>query len=404
MSNIKKGYKKNVQKIIIGILLFIIVELAVIGTSVVSKRINIPEAQRIHQDAVKAYNGCLKTITTKERCYTNFFYALTKKHNFTYSISALKVLNTIDVQSRGCHLIAHMIAIAETEKNPDRWKDLISKMDINMCSGGLVHGVLEAHTRYDNNFTLNSKTIDEICTFVEGNFGKQGEYNCSHIMGHLALSQELGNFQKALDFCNGITPQRKYECYSGVFMENETRDNLVIHDGFIKVKWDDDFIKVQEGICSQYSDEQANACWREISHLYVARYQDDPFKVFKACSRAPTKKATEDCYVHASTIIVVSIYTSKDDLISVCAPLESHPGAKDQCLSSVIGALLTSSSAFVDRAKIFCNSLGSDDVASCYSKIGRNLSMLATPEEHRQLCSTVPKEYYINCIDKRAIN
>ena len=177
------------------------------------------------------YKDCLAEGRLDEFCYSKKFGELSQRESLQTNLAVLTQLEQIDPNARGCHSIAHTITFFVLEKNPDSWQEMLNQVSSNRCSGGFVHGVLEAHSRFDKNFVLNEKTIPEICSLLpEG----EEEHNCSHILGHILLATNEGYISSAVGVCQKIPQALRNECLGGVFMENMTLDNLIAH-GIVEI-------------------------------------------------------------------------------------------------------------------------------------------------------------------------
>lgn len=336
-----------------------------------------------------------------EQCYAKEFATLSSKKDLPYVLKVLSSLQKLDPRSRGCHLIAHSISIAKTQKNPEEWREILSKMDIDMCSGGFVHGVLEAKSRYDEDFVINEKTIEDICLFVKEKFKGEGDFNCSHIMGHILLGESKGDIEGSIETCDKLSKSLRYECYSGVFMENETRENLITHSGFERIPWDDVNIRLQEEICARFDGEAARACWREIVHMYALVARSYPPLVYEACKKAP-EEFFDNCYFHGLGIITSSDSFDDEDMEFLCEPFLSDNNKFKECLGWTIGSLMASSTEYVDRVVVLCESSGTDDYrAFCYNRLGEVISWRKDPDKQKEVCSGIPQGQQRACLNPK---
>ncbi|HKC14540.1 MAG TPA: hypothetical protein VKC89_01070 [Patescibacteria group bacterium] len=338
-----------------------------------------PQKEQYKKSAEAILNGCNK-LSFRETCYAQQFYDLTKKTNIPYSIATLSELQKLDPrQSTGCHFIAHKITIAETEKDPSKWKDILKTLPTYACTGGYVHGVIEVHTAVDPNFKINENSVNLICSHDLEDRGF-AETSCFHIMGHLMMAQNDGDIKKSVESCLPYKNETaKYECLTGTFMENETRENLALHEIAPHIPWNDETTLIQENICRQYSGEAARACWQEISHMYSTVYKNEPLDVFQACSRAPNKDFATACYLHAIGNMVVSSDFNDDNFNKACVMYLTTPSLYGQCTKQIVGALITSSSQNVSRAINACNDSSQEVKRDCFSHIVNTLINIKSP-------------------------
>lgn len=292
-------------------------------------------------------------------CYAEELARLVQTQEFPNVIKLLHEIQEIDPTARDCHLIAHLMGAAEMEKNPAAWRDTLEKMSAGECVGGFIHGVIEAAALRETALKFDENTIPEICALSSKN---GGESYCFHIMGHLLLTQELGNIPKSVDTCLKLPGKTSYNCSTGVFMENITRTNLSEHDIAKPLPYNEESARYQEGICRQYEGETTRACWQEITHLYAHIAKHNPARLYELCGGATTLEGRDSCFLHGVTFIPgqPTVTPEQLDAVSLCSPFSQ--GFSDEkrrfsrCVSTITYVLLSSSEKFGDRVKKICES------------------------------------------------
>lgn len=335
-----------------------------------------PSDGKIKAEAIKINNEC-KKLTTIKSCYNEKFYKLSKNTDLDYSIEVLNTLQKINPQaSTGCHLIAHRITQAETEKNPESWKEILQKVSPATCTGGFLHGVLEVHAQNDPKFTINNSTVDSICKdLLSGTF--TGERSCYHNMGHLMLIQTDADLNISIDNCQKLTGSLpSYECLSGAFMENLTAENLVAH-GYLKerIPWTEERATEIEALCNTYEGQAAKACWKELSYIYTSIYKQDPKKLLDACNKAPEKTSRDECYVYGVGNIVNMPRVMNGNIINLCSGVKDDKSVFDYCMRQVVWTLVTSNTNNIDRAIKLCAAAPEKYKAECFYNIVDYLQM-----------------------------
>jgi len=347
------------------------------------------------------YKDCLAEGRLDEFCYSKKFGELSQRESLQTNLAVLTQLEQIDPNARGCHSIAHTITFFVLEKNPDSWQEMLNQVSSNRCSGGFVHGVLEAHSRFDKNFVLNEKTIPEICSLLpEG----EEEHNCSHILGHILLATNEGYISSAVGVCQKIPQALRNECLGGVFMENMTLDNLIAH-GIVEIhlNWNKEATENQERICNKYGELAAQACWREISHMYAFTSNNNPITVWDLCfENSNNHISATECYMHGAAIAVSSSNFSESNLKWLCNPYASSQSRYRHCLSSVVDSLMASSIHFTDRAIAFCQTILDGEKEECFNFLGERLVRLTDINERKILCSGAPSEYKNMCLGRKS--
>ncbi|MBI4084512.1 MAG: hypothetical protein HY431_01260 [Candidatus Levybacteria bacterium] len=352
----------------------------------------------ISSEVERFYAACGR-YSRKEQCYADGFYTLSQKTDLTFAKKVLVALQKKDPRgARGCHLISHKIAYAQMEKDPSKWKDLLSQQDPNFCTGGFMHGILEKHMQVDQKFALTADQFPVICSIVK----EQGVLSCNHILGHLLLVETGGDIDYALSVCKNVVDNAaRYECMSGVFMENLTRLNLIDHKLAKPLPWNVENTKKIEALCLQHSGEQAEACWKEISYMYISMSNEDPAGLYEKCYGLSQKNFREACYIYGAGNMVVFSDFKASDLPRVCEPfIEKDWGMYDKCLGQITGSMMASSPEFRDNVISVCASAARGSNSYCFRQIAYRLKRANLPDKQkRDYCQNAPVDYKEDCIN-----
>ncbi len=351
----------------------------------------------LNTDVESAVAKC-KELPDWRNCYGYKLAEYLKKDDLEYSIEVLNRVEDVDPKTQNCHIIAHKLAAAEMEKDPEKWGEIVKRVDQSFCNYGFIHGVIEARARFESEFEVNPKSIEEICSIISKSSRIRGaDQSCGHIMGHVILADKEGDIAKSIEVCGKIKQKLQYQCKSGIFMENFTRDNLVAHGSGEFVPWDEKTIKSQEEIClSQKESTSASACWYETSHLYNDKYQFQPEKVYQECQKAPTELYRKECYMHSVQTLAEKPNASAQYLLSLCEPFIDN-GHYYECEGVIIGGYIGSSLRRVGRTFDYCSTVPEKFKSYCYQKIGSLLGMHVDKKEVAKYCSKSPSEYQKRC-------
>lgn len=284
-----------------------------------------------------------------ENCYQKLFKDFATKNDFETSKSVLKQLQNIDPKLNSCHLMAHIIAAAAVQNTRD-WQSLLKNQDPMECSGGYFHGIVEGRARLDGNSKVDANTIINFCK----DYPKGQEGSCIHIMGHILLVDKLDNLDNAVKECDLVVSENQYQCYSGVFMEHMTRENLVVHTIVpFQITWDINYANQMTQLCSTFTKNAAMGCWGEIGPLYATAHANDPTQTRSDCRQAKNNEWIENCYIHGAVKIAV---TSNDstNLKTLCEPYFSDSEKHNDCALRVIDAMLSTSENYLGAALKFC--------------------------------------------------
>lgn len=352
----------------------------------------------IKNNAERIFKSC-QSLGYKETCYADQFKELTKVTDSKISRKVLASLQQIDpINARGCHLMAHYISSSETRKDPAKWLDLLGEQDANSCSGGYIHGILEAHIGDDPSFELNAQAFPVICDHIKD--PQRARLSCFHNLGHILLAEQHNNIDSSVNVCNQLANYwESYECLSGVFMENLTRLNLEAHGlGYIKI-WNKAFVEETEKLCSQYEYYIAKACWKETSYLYFTVNNEDPEELYQACKKAPNKIFQDECYIYGVGNMIASSRFKEANIKKLCNVYKPDNELYPVCYYQVIGGMLTSSITFSDWAIEFCNFADDSFKSKCFNRIGLVLKKVTNSQPAiSKVCSKVNKDYQQECL------
>lgn len=398
-------YNCKVKYFLLGLAVLVSLMMGYKGTELVFSK-NISQPDLVKGQAARLFQLCANRIDHEE-CYSKQFSQLATNYDLDTVTKTLFTTQDLDPNARACHLIGHYIMLSEVGKDPEKWKETLKKIDSNWCTGGFVHGVLEAHSRYDPSFEINAQTVQDVCTYVaEVDKHPGGDFNCAHIMGHILLATQKGSIPRSVPICAAVGSKLEYECQSGVFMENETLDNLIAH-GVAKehIPWNAQTTAAQEKICGEYTGVPQTACWREIVHMYAYTAQDDPQKVYKMCQKAANQESWDQCYFHGTGIMAVSSnFDYETNAQYLCQPYEDNPEKMQFCLGNAIGSLIASSTKFADQAILLCKKLPENFQGPCYGQLGNSLVGVTTQDERVGLCADVPMPYQPLCTRITPVN
>lgn len=385
------------------IIIFLFVIVLVFGIYLIFISKNLDEDKDAYNQAIKVYKACFNRQRGYE-CYEKEFDLLAKNNKLEYSTIVLEGLQKIDPSLKFCHLVAHQISAAEVSKSPNNWMDLFNKIDVNKCSMGFFHGVIEGHSRLDPQFILNENTIPQICSQIIERASKNVrgfdiQHSCAHAIGHLLLVKEAGDIQKAVAICEVLSSDLEAGCYLGVFMESSFRENLVAHGISNQPLWDEKFIEKETKVCEEYTDQASIACWHSLGNLYSVISNYSPVRLFEMCKRPSTNENRISCYfggIVAMSVSMVSTGNNKD-ISLLCKPYLNNLELYDDCIDYVVMYTLGSSDKFTFEMVNFCQQIGQNHKDLCFEKIKDNLNILYSKEKQKEICSEASSQYTSFC-------
>jgi hypothetical protein len=340
-----------------GILILL---LAIAGSSalLITRKVNAVE-----RDAEKALESC-EALAYREQCYAKAFGNLTKSTNLTHAFDVLRALQQVDSQARGCHFIAHSISIAETEKAPERWREVMNAAPQD-CSYGAVHGPLEYYASTFPDGRIPKDQIGTLCNNPDTN-------NCSHGLGHILLVVNGNNIDESASDCEALphSQSSRFECLTGVFMERITALNLELHGlaGKEALNWPARVPEL-EALCQAQTGTRSIACWREIVHAVLVKFGNDFQRTVDFCETAPGEEETRNCIDHALGINTGAYDFEIERMKTVCDVKVKAENFKSRCYPHLVSATLSTRPSEAADARRFCSELDLRYVHSCLTAI-----------------------------------
>lgn len=347
-----KGFSKRVGS------LFLLVALAGMAAFAFTQNTNA-----IERDAKNAYEAC-EALASREQCYAKAFGELTESTDLNHAFAALRSLQLLDPQARGCHFIAHSISIAETEKAPGRWREIMNSAPQD-CSYGAVHGPLEYYASTFSDGKIPKDQIGELCNNPDTN-------NCTHGLGHVLLVINGNNIDESASECEALPHEAsaRFECLTGVFMERITALNLEIHGLASKeaLNWPARVPEL-EILCREQSGKRSVACWREIVHAVLVKFNNDLQRTVDFCETAPGNEETRNCIQHSLGIITGSYDFEIERMKTVCDVKVKEPNFKSGCYPHLVNATLSTRPSERSDARRFCSELELRYAHSCLQAV-----------------------------------
>lgn len=347
-------------------------------------------------------------------CAVDAFADLMEKRGMKQMALVFTEFQKLDPQYQSCHLFGHEVMAKVVHDQPDRWEDFLSEVDPGLCGGGFFHGIFEGKAAA-NPEILAGDGIDTLFTKLCGETFKGYVTGCGHIFGHIFLVEEIavepdGYLDRALErtskACSGLGNEVLFSCYGGLFMEDSFRFNLVDHELVQLPVRDRGWRDKSLARCEKYSQriqELVEGCWYDLAEVFAQVNEYEPLKTYRECDLAPSHEALWRCYVRASYIIgIVPPAVFNDAYIAqLCPTLRGGEGSErynTKCIRMVVGAMLSNSLSFLERAVKFCDHRAEPHKSACFGFVGNGLTgYVSSQEERAELCRAVPESYRHYC-------
>ena len=348
--------------------------------------------------ASNIFHSCSKNIKPKLTCYADYFSEFSKSNRIEYSLETLEELQKIDPQTNYCHGIAHKISASEVRKNPANWIDVFQKIDLNDCSTGFFHGVIEGHIATDPNFILDKNSITNICDQLknssnDSNNNRQDICNrAMHAIGHMLLVQEKGVTDKAGQICADLASDLQLNCFIGNYMEYAQREMLSEHKIAEKVAWSSKNVKELQDICNSLSGIAKKGCFRGIFTTFSSIATSNLNLLWQYCSQMQDLEELQACHmggIGGIAVLASNGYAKEIKLDSLCSGF-LQDSEYDLCLSQIIRSIIVGSPKNLDQLIEFCSRLNKNPT-DCFDKIKLFLDQYYDKKYIDKLCVSSPQ-------------
>lgn len=371
---------------------------------------------------------------SKQNCYdTEIPKILDKGISFEESIEVIKLIQNKDSGYWFCHAVAHKLSAKEYYKSPDKWRDIMTRSPMGICSNGFIHGALQAHF---STVTLNGVQINELMPDLQTICEKRNNWqptrqqqsSCYHEIGHLSMYLTHANIVEAAKVCRTVgirSDGRNYlqTCQEGIFMQvfepREPDDFELIYnivpekeklgvceqysEGVMKgacwkIGWD----KKYQDFCNQFLGDLRFACFREAWVIKSDEIQSAK-EIVKYCSYANQDSAEKrKCYNKLFYALMSIFHFDAEKMKPICESLPSS--IKPQCFANTASRLIETDRRLIEKSVGICNYAKSLGVADeCYKELVHYASFVFPDgsEEFYKLCTKLPTKWEKVCLDNK---
>lgn len=332
-------------------------------------------------------------------CLIDALVLQTQKSSLENAFATLKEIQKTDAVANDCHFIAHNIAIAEVDKNPTKWREVLNNRCPSNCSYGCAHGALEAHA----NATKSGLTVSDLVQACDQNSPPA----CPHAIGHLLLVYSKNNLNQAVTACHNLTNIKDvvYQCVTGVFMENSNPINLLDH-GLIPPPLPKAVNRIPEleTLCRQFTGIDALSCWQELAPAILQKNNFDP-RALLYCDGLTDPNFTRECQIRMLDTLAWELRYDLGSIGKACL-VKDDPSFQDICYAQLAISTLESVPQNIAQVVAFCKQIGSEFQRDCFAVVGSNFKRRSDLDQNllKNACKLAPSKWQSTCIAGGEVN
>lgn len=280
------------------------------------------------------------------------------------SFKVTRIIQEHDQRYLYCHVLGHNLSHRETQKDPDKWMEVISRCPATMCNNGCPHGAMMSRF---NSESLSDAQIEELKPDLDIICEPRGKWNptpieismCYHAIGHLFMFVTDADLAKSSELCKLVGTRedgRDYvqTCTEGVFMQVfqplEPEDfALVAHLTPTKEK-------VVE-FCAPFQDKPIawEACRREAWPLYRTELMN-PKAMEQFCSYSDRPYAYKTCQAAVVNMVTVNLVADLNDMPALdefCSGLSTDT-RRSECFAYASSRLMQIDPVYTQKGLDVC--------------------------------------------------
>lgn len=320
-----------------------------------------------------------------------------------------RIVQDIDSSYQYCHVLGHELSAQETAKDPERWKDVVARAPLGVCSNGAIHGAFQERFRVES---MEGRPVTEIEEELQGvcepRDGWQptdmGEATCLHALGHLSMYVTGAAIHDSLALCDRLIPASGNDsgrqlCYDGAFMQIYQPlepEDLALIEG-MEVETQEEAMS----FCSEFTGAKHASCLTEAWPLYEEQF-DDPATIVGFCDRLQYDEwQHERCISGLFFLAMAGANLSVDWATTFCPNVRSpYEGA---CFANAAARLIETDDRNVEKALTLCrNAEHTGHHEACYDKLVQFsvYTFFLGSDEFYEICNGLPRSWKTKCLDQ----
>lgn len=397
-----RGFKKSQ-----GVKLFLLlVILAIGGATYETNYRKVSITPELIQTYAKEIVEICRSEAYRPACYDREIPKLTAKISMEQAFQVTSIVQEKDRSYTYCHVLGHELSAIEVNKDPDNWKEVVSRCPSGLCSNGCIHGGFQEKFRAE---TFTEQQITEVLPDLKTICEERDSWkptgleqgSCYHALGHLTMYLTAADINKSVTMCDQIAKKsdgRNFTavCYDGVFMQIfqplEPEDEALI-------KGKEQTRESVVAFCDQYNEVHKSHCWNESWPLFYKEITT-PSGLTNHCSKL--RGEYEDrCYNGLVYVVMAQFNLDPVQMLAFCPGLPT--GRIGTCFGNAASRMIEVDYRNIPKAVDFCNkSQPSDPSNGCFKNLARysTFNFKANSPQFFDMCNALPEPWKKECLDR----
>lgn len=396
---------KKVVKILLVIIFFEVVILSNNQARFGQKALTTQTESQLQKYAKEVLTKC-SNEKYKPGCYDK---EIPKLMDYISMEDAFKVTSIVQDEDKNypyCHVLGHKLSAREINKDPSKWKDVVSRCPSGVCSNGCIHGGFQERFRAEN-FTeeeiqnIKPDLID-LCE-ARSNWRPTGleQASCYHALGHLTMYLTSADIKRATILCEEAAIKKDGRnfaqlCFDGVFMQIyqplEPEDFALIKGKEIKKEMVDSF-------CGKFAGIQKASCLSESWPLFGSEIQK-PDGLVKFCSKEEASEQ-DRCFEGMVYVLTAQFNFDSQKIHQFCLGLPKN--RQGRCFANSASRMIETDYRNINKSVELCSNSQTDvNSNTCFEELLKysTYNFHAGSAEFLKLCNGLPNDWKTKCLSK----
>ena len=323
---------------------------------------------------------------------------------------AFKVTSLVQAQDRSytyCHVLGHKLSAREIDKDPSKWKEVVTRCPSGVCSNGCIHGGFQERFRSE---TFTDEQINEVKVDLVDLCEKRGTWrptgleqaSCYHALGHLTMYLTSADISRATNLCEEVGIKKDGRdfsqlCFDGSFMQLH---QPLEPDDFALIKGKEVGKDQIDSFCAKFSGKKKGSCISESWPLYRQELINNPNALLDFCSKEEESEQSR-CFAGLFYVLVAQFNFDFQKIKNYCLNLPQD--ISGLCFANAASRLIETDYRNIATATQLCSS--SQTIAnqeSCYGELVKFSTYNFHPgsEQFLELCNGLPESWKSKCLGK----
>lgn len=345
-------------------------------------------------------------------CYDREIPKLLQTLTMEEAFEVTRIVQKHDPRYLYCHVLAHNISSSEVAKDPDSWRDVLTRCPMTMCNNGCPHGALmERFAREALMPDQIEGILPELNTACEPRDGwnptEVERSMCYHGIGHLLMYVTGADLTESAGLCRRIGIKDDGRDYvqtcteataMSVFQPLEPEDVALVQD--IAPTTKDEV----QAFCDQYRSDTMlyHACHRESWPQFLDTIRADPGALVSFCAYTDDEVWQRTCYGTVMNILTIYLVVEHPgDLSGLATYCDGLPVRwKAVCYRDAASRLLQIDPQYRDTSLAVCQLAASAGLGDdCYKGLlyYASYSFHAGSQALTTYCAGFPQDLQRSC-------